>query len=474
MTMRLPIRLGYVFVAFAVVIIYDGTLVQTACSRDWFVARDGKPTNVGTAAAPFDLVTALKSKWIKPGNTVWVSEGTYKGLFTSSLTGTREEPIIVRAAKGSRVTIDGGLDIRGLHNWIWGLEVTDSDSERMKGKPSGLYCIGEGTRLINLVVHDCVGSGIGFWGPVQDGEVYGCIIYHNGSAFTDHGIYTQNEVGTKRILDNIIFDHYGWGIHAYTEGGSIKGFHIEGNIFFNRNPPTQQKVRYESILIGGKKPAERVALVNNYTYHTPEFGGRNVRLHYSAKNNKDLLCRDNYFMGGATVLIVREWEKVVLTGNTLWGRDVLVGMALPEGLQPNAYGWDQNNYIAGESEVPFDFHGRKSFADWKKATGFDGESTFTLTPKRRPVGLKTFIRPNRYDPDRIHLAVYNWERRESAPVDLSSVLKVGERFKVVSVQNYFGKPVLESIYTDNPVALPVTQEPTGPEFGAFIVEKLPL
>ena len=116
----------------------------------------------------------------------------------------------------------------------------------------------------------------------------------------------------------------------------------------------------------------------------------------------------------------------------------------------------------------------KSFAHWKKATGFDGQSTFVTTPKKRPEGLKTFIRPNRYDPDQIHLAVYNWDRKEAVPIDLNTFLQIGEQFKVVSVQNYFDKPVIGRIYEGKPVMLPMTQEPTGPEFGAFVVEKIPI
>jgi hypothetical protein len=45
---------------------------------------------------------------------------------------------------------------------------------------------------------------------------------------------------------------------------------------------------------------------------------------------------------------------------------------------------------------------------WKMAAGFDAQSTLTITPKRRPEGLKVFLRLNHYDPARAHLAVYNW------------------------------------------------------------------
>ena len=463
--------------SFFITATFFGISPQVGFSRDWFVAPYGNPTNEGTETAPFDLITALVSDRIKPGDTIWIGGGAYKGLFTSTLKGAKEKPIIVRGIKGSRVTVDGGLNIQGSHTWVWGLEVTNSEPDRAGERPTGVNCLGQGTRLINLVVHDC-GIGIGFWPSVQDGEVHGCIIYKNGwqgeggDRGHGHGIYTQNEVGTKRLLDNIIFDQYGWGIHAYTKKGGIEGFHIEGNIIFNNGSATRQNARYDNILVGGYTSAERVTILSNYTYHTPEIEGRNVRLHYTAKNNKNLVCQDNYFSGGSSVLSVQEWEKVIMKGNILWGKNVLVNMSLPTGVQTGAYLWDQNNYILGDSEVPFEFGGKKSFADWKKTTGFDGQSTLTITPKRRPEGLKTFMRLNHYDPARAHLAVYNWDRKETVRIDLDAFLKEGEHFRVLSAQNYFAKSVMDGIYEGKALMLRMVQEPTGPEFGAFVIEKM--
>jgi hypothetical protein len=465
-----------IIIIFFITATFFGISPQAGYSRDWFVAPNGKPMNEGTETAPFDLMTAFVSNGIKPGDTVWIDGGTYKGLFTSTLKGAKEKPIIVRVIKGSKATVDGGLNIQGSHTWVWGLEVTNSEPDRFIRRPTGVNCFGVGTRLINLIVHDC-GLGIGFWRPVQEGEVYGCIIYKNGwqedarDRRHGHGIYTQNEVGTKRLLDNIIFDQLGWGIHAYTEKGSINGFHIEGNIIFNNGSMTRQNARYENILVGGHTPAERITIISNCTYHTPELSGRNVRLHYTARNNKNLVCQDNYFSGGSDVLSVKEWEWIFMKGNTLWGKNVLVNLSLPIGVQTGAYLWDQNNYILGESEVPFEFEGRKSFVDWKKATGFDGQTTLTITPKRRPEGLKTFIRLNHYDPARAHLAVYNWDRKETVRIDLDTFLKKGEHFKILSAQNYFSKAVMGGIYEGEALMLPMVQEPTGPEFGAFVIEK---
>ena len=93
--------------------------------------------------------------------------------------------------------------------------------------------LGQAVRLINLIVHDD-GQGFGFWTTTVDSEIYGSLVYNNGWLGPDrghgHAIYTQNLDGTKRIYDNILFNQFSYGIHAYTEGGSIQGFDIAGNL----------------------------------------------------------------------------------------------------------------------------------------------------------------------------------------------------------------------------------------------------
>lgn len=85
-------------------------------------------------------------------------------------------------------------------------------------------------------------------------------------------------------------------------------------------------------------------------------------------------CKDNHFAGGSVVASVQEWEKVIMTADTFHGLQNL--LALPQGVQPSAYEWDNNTYVTGGAAAPFSFQGPALyFAGWKKATGFDGSRT---------------------------------------------------------------------------------------------------
>jgi hypothetical protein len=121
--------------------------------------------------------------------------GTYRGNFTSRLTGTSAAPITVRGATGERAVLDGVpapsrhvLTVNGAHVIFRDIEVTNSHATRVitntgsnptdaRGEGVGMY--GQGVKLVNLVIHD-TGQGVGNWSAAPDGEVYGCIIFYNG------------------------------------------------------------------------------------------------------------------------------------------------------------------------------------------------------------------------------------------------------------------------------------------------------
>ena len=97
-------------------------------AAEFFVSPGGSGSNSGAAASPWDLATALSHPAVvKPGDTIWLRGGTYRGTFTSRLTGTSANPILVRQYPGERATIDGGdsggngiLVISGSYTWYWG------------------------------------------------------------------------------------------------------------------------------------------------------------------------------------------------------------------------------------------------------------------------------------------------------------------------------------------------------------------
>ena len=69
--------------------------------------------------------------------------------------------------------------------------------------------------------------------------------------------------------------------------------------------------------------------------------------------------------------------------------------------------------------------------------------TDTVVPSSsgRPAENCVFFRENRYEPQRVHVIVYNWERLSVVQLDLVSVLSTGQRFQLVEVHDIWGEPV---------------------------------
>jgi hypothetical protein len=446
-----------------------------------FVAPWGTADGDGSLRRPLNLGTALSGRGIRPGDRVWLRGGVYKGNFISYLTGAEKAPIVVRQVPGERAIIDGFLTVKGAYTYYWGFEVTSTEGDHTKDTPGGINVFGPGTKFINLVIHDTSSGGFGFWSDAVNAEIYGCLVFRNGWQGPDpdrghgHAIYVQNAEGTKRMVDNILFDQYGWGIHAYTQRGSIKGMYFEGNVSFNNGSSTRQSHRYDNILVGGSQPAERITLLQNFTYHTPSKGGSNVRLRYTATGNRDLICRENLFAYGGLTLSVGDWTNVAMTRNQLVGASQLVSLFVPEGAS-KTYTWKNNTYAyTGSSPtgaLPFAFQGQSmNFRDWKIKSGFDTPGWMQVGA----TGTQVFVRPNRYEAGRAHIIVYNWSKMPFVQLGLQNIVPPGARYEVRNAQNYFGAPVASGVSRGGylPLLLPMTSSPTGPEFGVFVVTSRP-
>src|SRR4030095_12725549 len=225
-------------------------LAMPAGAAEFFVAPTGTDSGDGTKESPWSLKKAFSPPAaVKPGDTIWLRGGTYTGSFKSRLKGLRHKPIIVRQYPGEHATLDAvgtgndpNLDIAGSYTWFWGFEVTNSGTDRGSAagdveRGTGVYLISSpGSKLINLVVHDA-GQGVLTGNPAPDAEINGCLFYYNGEDGPDgghgHANHVQNLTGNKRVVDNIMFDQFGWGIHAYTESGTLDNLHFEGNTSFN-------------------------------------------------------------------------------------------------------------------------------------------------------------------------------------------------------------------------------------------------
>ncbi|MDP6507259.1 MAG: hypothetical protein QF886_26765, partial [Planctomycetota bacterium] len=183
-------------------------------ATEFHVRPDGKPEGDGTIERPWDLQTALSHPAsVKPGDTIWLHGGAYKGSFRSDLKGDEGARIVVQQAPGERAIIDivphpklgDGFFAYGAWARFQGFEITCTDPKRrteIKGSwpkdinRGNVDCRGSHQQFINLLVHD-LSQGFGFWSSGAGGEIYGCLIYNNGWGGPDrghgHGIYAQNK-----------------------------------------------------------------------------------------------------------------------------------------------------------------------------------------------------------------------------------------------------------------------------------------
>jgi hypothetical protein len=439
-------RLKIHLVLFAALVL---AVASSAAARDVYVAPSGSPINDGRIDRPLDLVTALSSASpAQPGDTIWLRGGTYWGPFTSYLNGLATLPICVRQYPGERATLDGALSptvptltVLGAYAMYWGFEITNSDTNRVNGAGSrgtGLDIYGPHTQFINLVVHDAE-TGIGFWTPAIGAELYGNIIYNNGDDGPDrghgHSIYVQNDTDTKLIANNILFNSFSFGIHAYTAAGAINNLAIDGNITFNHGMLSLKSGAKSNLLLGGGQVAHHSTISNNYSYY-PSGLGRGADIGYTTACDEASVT-GNYFVGATSVNL--NCTRLVFDGNLAAGT------------------------TSGAVTVTYPTN---SYYD------------------TRPTGLQQFVRPNLYEPGRANIAVYNWDRQPQVAIDLSQAgLTQGQSYEIRDAENFYGTPVVVFTYSGAPVTIPMTSGPvtppvgnapvapvdTKPEFGAFVL-----
>ncbi len=429
----------------------------------FFVSPDGKPENDGSQAHPWSLQYAFDPhNAAQPGDTIWVMGGKYMGPFTCSLKGAEGKPITVRAVPGQRAIIESpdlGIDIaNAAYVNLWGLEITATENPRdpfhrhqsaygvriNQGKPSNHI------KFINLIVHDMPAQGFGWWQANTDSEIYGTLIFYNGVSQFDHGIYVHNTDGTKKIIDDIIFDNASHGIHAYgeTPGQYLNNLYIEGNTLFDngsigRSTKTGNLIGFKrNILVGGFLVATDPVIINNYTFY-PGQSGEALNLGYQA-GSTGAVVEDNYFAGG----------KVQLGGDNLditMMKNTILGIGL-----------------ASLTELPFK------------------QNNVLISS---PSGDKIFVRPNKYEAGRANVTIYNWSRKPTATLSSDQLagvqIKKGDHYELRNVQDYFND-VVSGVYDGQAIAVPMTghtvAQPLGlnfrppstfPEFGSFVLTVTP-
>ena len=522
-------------------------VLTAANAREWYVSPNGSPQGDGSINNPWDLQTALNggptTKEVQPGDIIWVRGGEYEGPFYCNLKGNQDKPIIVRSYPGERAILQVYLPnpstapskpAQAVFNfgsscqyvWLWGFEIrnhgietrwTDITGSWPPGGMDGIYAVSSGIKIINNFIHDVMGNGIGFWRTAIDSELYGNIILNNGWKSSDrghgHSVYTQNEIGTKYIIDDIHINPFGYSLHAYGSSRAfLKNFYFEGNVFMNK-----------SALIGGLTscPVENITFKNNFFWNTgPTFG------YYGAQVTKDLYLEGNYLINGKGAGTARvqfqHWQKIYARKNKFMNLtssgppdegynrfiEIIVG---PLGVQN--YDFDENEYYytplwrfpkgyflvtpnerihdypttsEGFYWISWEYNPQYPTPTWRQSESpygsleFDPNGFFT---GNRPTGTEIFIRPNKYEPGRAHIIVFNWDKLNKVSIDLSSVLPLGTPFEIRNAQDFLNDIVVSGIYNggnveidmvNRTVATPIGwNEPiassTFPEFGVFVL-----
>ena len=483
--------------------------VTLPTGNNWYAATNGSSSGNGSITNPWTLQTALNHpSVVHPGDTIWVRGGSYYGNYMSWLNGTSAAPIIVRAYPGERAIIDrnsitndggyGPLTTQGQYVWFWGLEITNSQSSRTSQYPggdppdnyrmNGINARSAHVKFINMLIHDNA-CGVGFWMEASDSELYGSLIYNNGHQGTDwgqgHGIYVMNDTGSKLVADNIVFNQFAYGIHAYGEDGQYHhNITLEGNTVFNAGALATVQDNGDNILLGGTaNPAYGIVIRDNYTYFPPSPSRQYPSVDLGYTNNivdQDLTLTNNYFVGSGTANRFKEWQDMTVTGNTFYSHNnsKLVDLN-SRGVGTSGYNWNNNTYYGGSASSPFRYAGTSlSFPNWQSTTRLDPNSQYNAS---RPTGTRVFIQPNAYEPGRANVTIYNWDGLNTVNADLSGVLNVGDRYEVHNGQDFLAAPVLSGVYNGGSLPLPMTglsvvapygwspAPPTGPTFNVFVV-----
>jgi hypothetical protein len=432
--------------------------------RAYYVSPDGRASADGTRDRPWDLATAMAGAGgrVQPGDTVWLRAGRYVGDdFTTHLRGTAGARITFRQFPGERATIDGRLLARGAYLDFWGFEITQSNP---LAKPEQQLLDGRTDygRYINLVLHDANTHGVNFWTPGVDAELYGCIIYNNGTHENlDHGVYVHNEAGTKRLADNVFFNNYARGIQVYASRRNphLRNVHAEGNISFNNGTISMASTRV-NLLFNAQAPVEGMSAVDNLLFFSPGVGGINIRAGREAQPYRGLVLRKNYLVGGKIgIEMGREWQAAIVDSNTIVG---LAGTTLVRTVgAASSYRWTANRYVADPASKAWN-HGdrRLRFTAWRSESGLGATDRAGEPLPAQPV---VFVRPNKYERGRAHIAVVNFPTRTSVQVDLTGMLGPGDRYEIRNVQDLWGPPVVSGTFAGAAITIPMAGvEPPAP------------
>jgi hypothetical protein len=389
--------------------------VEVSSAGQWYVGPDGKPSDPGTQGAPWDIASALDgSQKVAAGDTIYLLAGTYRRrpqeLFEIRLVGSENNPIQIRALAGMRARIDGGLSVQNPSAYVWVRDLEIFVLEPLPEKP-----VSPGSSPEDLKRP---------WGGVNMHGGKDCkyinLVIHN----CNQGISCWKDAINAEIYGCIIYNN-GWQ-------GTDRG---HGHCIYTQND-------------------EGVKVISNCIMSCRFDGTYTLHAYGSERAYVDnYLVEDNIFYSKGPFLIGggRPSQNIRVFRNYLHNVEMKIGYDAP---------YNENCEVRDNIIV----NGELNIVKYKQAIQKD--NLIVKENEQRPKGVKTIFLPNRFDRNRAHLAIFNWEKKEKVEVPVKTFLQNGEPFCLVNPEDFFGKPVLEGVCRGDTIEVPMKGE-----FAAFVILK---
>lgn len=445
-------------------------LISKALCEKKYASPVGNEINTGeTEASPWSLSYALSgSAPLFPGDSLILLDGVYEGNYVSTLNGTIEKPIYILPKNENKAIIDvsknrttgTGITVNGTYTWIIGVHVTSSSlirrSEASNGfstvpYESGIAIFGDNNKVINCWIYDVVGGGLELWRTGRNVEVYGSVIFNNGSQDqsrgTGHGMYIQHDEPNqpKLIENNVVFQNASQGINIFTTNPENKGIKVFRNVSFNTGiiatfdpflfrPP-------HNLTIGSQNNISSDIEVAFNLFYSDLQGQRlstndvsNVTLGRTFSPNRNISFYSNILFGGRNVVEFQPLEGLTFKENKLINpHGNFFALSGNASSFPNSL-WDLNGY-SNIANFPKPFQGL-NFQEWKLAYApFDSNSQFSISPSNL---REVLITQNKYDSARFFVSILNFTDAEAVFLDFSKYPEmIGAEYEISDLQNPF-------------------------------------